>query len=239
MGRALGFTVALLAVLSGCAPSTLSPMAMRMVPGLPDGVGKRAGVRAGPRLSVPIARPEDFEGNRKPFAFPQWAVAYELELLVPLGGGTGMHVGFQGELGCEFANEACPVPVPGYGMSLGLSEYFQAGPVSVAPAVTLRGATDFGLATYGGPGSIIGVEASATLALHSEGTAVGIVPFLGVHRLVGTGRDVSATYAGAAIAGHFDIGDGQFLELSAGAGLVRMRGVPDWWVPLFGITGGP
>ncbi|NMO15062.1 hypothetical protein HPC49_08275 [Pyxidicoccus fallax] len=240
MRAATGVLGAVLALLAGCAPSTLSPMAVRLVPGNPGQVTARAGVRTGPRLSVPLQDPEHFQGNRAPFSTPQWAVAYDGDMLVPLGGGTGLHVGLQGEVGCDEVEATCPVPVPGYGLSLGLSQYLQLGDVSLAPAVVLRGATDFGFGAKGGPSSILGVEASASLALRMEGTVVGVVPFLGVHRLILTEqRTASATYGGVALAGQFDLGGGEFLELTAGTGLVRMRGVEDWWVPIFGMRGSP
>jgi hypothetical protein len=230
---------AVLAVLAGCAPTTLSPMGVRLVPGDMGRMNTRAGLRTGPRLSVPLQAPEDFKGNRSPFSTPQWSVAYDADMLVPLGGGTGLHLGFQGEVGCDEAEATCPVPLPGYGLSMGLSQYLQLGHVSLAPAVMLRGATDFGLATIGGPSSILGVEASASLAVHLDGTVVGVVPFLGAHRLILSDRTTTATYGGLALAGHFDVGGGEFLELTAGTGLVRMRGVEDWWAPIFGIRGGP
>lgn len=230
---------AVLAGLAGCAPTTLSPMGLRMVPGAPDHVTKRLGLRTGPRLSVPLQAPEDFRGNRAPFSSPQWSVAYDVDLLVPLGGGTGLDVGFQGELGCGEVELTCPIPVPGYGLSMGLSHYLQFGDMSVAPAVMLRGATDFGIGVEGGPGSVVSVEASASLGLHLDDAVVGVVPFFGVHRLVISERSESATYGGLALVGHFELGEGQFIELTSGAGLVRMRGVPPWWVPIFGIRGGP
>ncbi len=230
---------AVLAVLAGCAPTTLSPMGVRLVPGSPSHMTTRAGIRTGPRLAVPLQALEAFQGNRAPFSFPQWSVAYDADLLVPVGGGTGLHVGFQGEVGCDEVASACAVvPVPGYGLSLGMSHYFQAGDVSLAPAVMLRGATDFGLGA-GGPSSILGVEASASLAVRLDDTVLGVVPFLGVHRVVVADRSVSATYGGLALAGHFDLGGGEFVELTAGTGLVRMRGVEDWWAPIFGVRGSP
>jgi hypothetical protein len=230
---------AALTVLAGCAPTTLSPMGIRMVPGSLDHVTARAGMRTGPRLTVPLQAPEDFEGNRAPFSSPQWSVAYDADLLIPVSANTRVHVGFQGEVGCTEIEATCPVPVPGYGLSMGLSHYFQLGDVSIAPAVMLRGATDFGLATVGGPGSMMGVEASASLAVHLDDTVLGVVPFLGVHRLVISERTASATYGGLALAGHFELGDGEFIELTAGAGRVDMRGVEPWWAPIFGIRGGP
>ncbi|QSQ27207.1 hypothetical protein JY651_20830 [Pyxidicoccus parkwayensis] len=239
MRLATGMLGAVLAMLAGCAPTTLSPMAIRMVPGRPDGVTPRAGLRTGPRLSAPLQAPEDFRGNREPFSSPQWSVAYDADLLVPLGGGTGLHVGFQGELGCSEIEATCPIPLPGYGLTMGLSQYLQLGNVSVAPAVMLRGATDFGLGTLGGPGSMLGVEASVSLGVHYDDAVVGVVPFYGVHRLIVSDRNATATYGGLALTGHFDLGDGDFIELTTGGGLVRMRGVKPWWVPIFGIQGGP
>lgn len=229
-----------LALMAGCAPTTMSPMGIRLAPGAPDHVTKRTGLRTGPRLSAPLQAPDDFEGNSKPFASPQWSVAYDADVLIPVSGGTSVHLGFQGEIGCDEDIDTCPLPVPGYGLSMGLSHYLDLGEFSLAPAVVLRGATDFGLGTEGGPGSVVGAEASVSLSLKlDETSAVGLVPFLGVHRVMLGDRDISATYTGVALAGHFDVGNGQFLELTAGGGVVKMRGVPDWWAPIFGIRGGP
>ncbi|MCP3140888.1 hypothetical protein [Pyxidicoccus xibeiensis] len=230
---------AVLTGLAGCAPTTMSPMGVRLARGGAGHVTKRAGIRTGPRLSVPLQTPEEFQGNRAPFSSPQWSVAYDADLLIPVGGGTGVHVGFQGEVGCDEVEATCPVPVPGYGLSLGMSHFFQLGDVSIAPAVVLRGATDFGFASVGGPSSVLGVEASASLALHGDDAVFGVVPFIGVHRLIISDRTASATYAGVALAGQFEIGGGEFVELTAGAGRVDMRGVEPWWAPIFGIRGGP
>lgn len=228
-----------LALGAGCAPTTMSPMGIRLAPGPPDHVVKRVGLRTGPRLSAPLQEPDRFEGNRSPFASPQWSVAYDADVQLPVAGGASVHVGFQGEVGCDESEVTCPLPLPGYGLYLGLSHYLDLGGVSVAPALVLRGATDFGLATEGGPGSVLGAEASVSLAVKLDGSHLGVVPFFGVHRVMLGDRDVSATYTGLALAGQFDLGDGTFLEFTTGGGLVRMRGVPDWWAPIFGIRGGP
>ncbi|MFP2912575.1 hypothetical protein ACLESD_47690 [Pyxidicoccus sp. 3LFB2] len=230
---------AVLAVLAGCAPTTLSPMGVRLVRGDPSHTTTRAGLRTGPRLSVPLQAPEDFRGNSAPFHSPQWSVAYDADVRFPLGGGTGLHLGFQGEVGCDEVEATCPVPVPGYGLSMGLSHYFGFGDVSIAPAVTLSGATDFGLTSLGGPASVLGAEASASLGVRMDDTVVGVVPFLGVHQVIIGDQTTTATYGGMALAAHFELGNGEFLELTTGAGRVDMRGVEPWWAPIFGIRGGP
>jgi hypothetical protein len=230
--------LALLLGLTGCAPTTLSPMAVRLVPLETGEPTARIGLRTGPRLSVPLSRPEEFRGDEAPFSFPQLGLAYELELLTPLGGQAALHLGVQGEIGCA-RYLTCPMPVPGYGVSAGLSHYVGNGVFSVAPAVVLRGATDFGLFSEGGPGSILGVEASATFALHEGHTAVGLVPFCGVHRVIGAGRDTTALFFGAVIAGHFSLGGDDSLEVTAGVGRAELRGGPRWTVPLLGVRGGP
>jgi hypothetical protein len=198
----------------------------------------RVGLRTGPRLSVPLSRPDEFRGDDAPFSFPQWSLAYDAEVLVPMGGQFGMHLGFQGEVGCERGGGSCPIPVPGYGASLGLSHYVGNGTFSFAPAVVLRGASDFGLGSTGGPGSLLGVEASTTFALHEGTTALGLVPFCGVHRVLGSSTEATALYFGAVLAGHFASG-GEFLEVTAGLGRAEMRDGPRWTVPLFGLRGGP
>ncbi|NVJ21599.1 hypothetical protein HUW62_10265 [Myxococcus sp. AM011] len=229
-------------VMTACAaPSTLSPMAIRLAPGSARHVTTRGGLRTGPRLTVPLQEPESFEGNDKPFSSPQWAVAYDFDVMVPVDGPTTqLHLGFQGELGCGADTDiSCPVPVPGYGLSMGLSHHLRWGRWSLAPAFILRGATDFGLGSEGGPGSMLGVEGSLSLGVDLGGATVGVVPFFGVHRLIVSERTVSATYSGLALAGHFAMEEGSFIELTAGAGHVKVRGVEGWWVPIFGLRGGP
>lgn len=240
MRHAVSMAGLCLALVAGCAPTTMSPMGIRLTPGPPDQVMKRIGMRTGPRLSAPLQDPDDFEGSRAPFASPQWSVAYDADLLIPVGGNTSVHLGIQGEVGCAEVIDGCPLPLPGYGLSMGLSRYFDLGGAAIAPAVVLRGATDFGLATAGGPGSVLGAEASVSISVKlAEASSLGLVPFLGVHRVLLGDRETSATYTGFALAGQFDLGQGQFLELTAGGGLVKMRGVPDWWAPIFGMRGGP
>jgi hypothetical protein len=224
---------------SGCAPTTLSPMGVRLARGSPGQTTARAGLRTGPKLSVPLQTPEDFRGNSQPFHYPQWSVAYDADFLIPVSGGTGAHLGFQGEVGCDEAEVTCPLPVPGYGLSMGLSHYFELGEVSIAPAAILKGATDFGLATDGGPSSVLGAEASVSLAVRNGGIVLGVVPFYGVHRLILGERTTTATYAGLALAAQFDLGNSEFLELTAGAGRVDSRDVEPWWAPIFGIRGSP
>lgn len=236
---AVSVGLAALASLAGCAPTTLSPMAMRLAPLEPQGMTTRLGFRSGPRLSVPISRPREFRGDDAPFSFPQWAVAYDAQFLAPLGEQFALHLGLQGELGCGYHGSSCPVPVPGYGASVGFSQYVPLGPLSVAPAVMLRGATDFGFGSLGGPGSLLGAEASLSLALHDGDTSVGLVPFCGVHRVIGDRGDTSALYFGAVLAGHFSLGGGDALELSAGLGRVRMDNGPSWTVPLLGLSATP
>lgn len=234
---ARGTACLVLVGLAGCAPTTLSPMAVRLAPLEPDDVTARVGFRSGPRLSVPLSQPRNFHGDDAPFSAPQWAFAYDGQFLVPMGESFALHLGLQAEVGCS--SRACPVPVPGYGVSLGLSQYIPMGPLSVAPAVMVNGATDFGLGVVGGPGSQVGAEASVTLALHDGSTSVGFAPFCGVHRVLGARGDTSALYFGAVIAGRFSLGVGDAVEVSMGLGRVQMERGPGWTVPLLGITGDP
>lgn len=226
-----------LAGLAGCAPTTLSPMAMRLAPLEPGGTAGSVGFRSGPRLSVPVSQPRNFHGDAAPFSAPQWGLAYDAQLLAPLSEQFALHLGFQAELSCTYSG--CPLPIPGYGVSLGLSQYVSLGPLSIAPAVMLKGATDFGLGVVGGPGSQVGAEASLSLALHDGSTSVGLVPFCGVHRVLGERGSASALYFGAVIAGHFSLGVGDAVELSMGLGRVRMDRGPAWTVPLLGLSGTP
>lgn len=228
--------LALLAGLTGCAPTTLSPMALRLAPLEPGTSHDRVGIHSGPRLAVPLSRPQNFHGDDAPFSIPQWAFAYDVQHLEPLGNQFALHLGFQAEIGCTY--HSCPVPVPGFGVSTGLSHYVPLGVLSVAPAVMLHGATDFGLGVVGGPGSQVGAEASLTLGLHDGTTAVGFTPFCGVHRVFGTRGDTLALYFGTVISGHFSLGGDDALELSTGLGRVEMERGPSWTVPIFGLSGG-
>jgi hypothetical protein len=227
-----------LASLAGCAPTTMSPMVMRLGPGNPRDNFFQAGLRAGPRLSAPIAArsssddSDNFAGNHSSFSTRQWSMAYDLSLTQPLSEKLSLHVGGQGEI-------YYPLPLPGYGLYAGLSSWYGTQSFGVAPAIVVRGATDFGINTRGGPGSIVGVETSASFYLSPEKrVAVGLVPFLGVHEVFSHGEQRATLYYGGTMVMQLPLGSTDALEFSGGFGRVKQSGGVSWNTPLFGARWG-
>lgn len=228
--------VAALASLVGCAPSTMSPMVMRLGPGQPNTSIFHGGLRAGPRLSAPLAARTDpneiqtqFVGDKASFSPEQWSLTYDLALTKPLSEKLALHVGVQGEF-------YYPVPLPGYGLYGGLSSWYGTPNVGVAPALVVRGATDFGLSTKGGPGSIVGAEASSTFYFCTEDrVGVGLVPFLGIHEVFSREQSHNTLlYYGGAVVMQLPLGASDRIELSAGAGRAKEKGGVSWNVPILG-----
>jgi hypothetical protein len=175
---------AALAALAGCAPTAMGPMVMRLGPGAPDTNLAQLGVRTGPRLSAPLAGNEPFisdserfRGDDASFSTQQWGMALDAAVTWPLSERLHLHTGFQGEL-------FLPLPIPGYGLYAGASYYVGSERLGLAPAVALRGATDFGIGTRGGPGSMFGAEASCAFTLQpEENVSLGVVPFFAWHTM--------------------------------------------------------
>jgi hypothetical protein len=233
-GLALAALVAL-AALAGCAPTTMGPMVMRLGPGHPDSTTLHGGIRSGPRLTAPIAArttldstEANFSGNSSPFSTRQWSMAYDFALTKPLGESVAMHLGVQGEI-------YYPLPLPGYGLYGGVSSWFGSREVGVAPALVIRGASDFGIDTRGGPGSMFGAEASATLYFCPEPkVSLGLVPFFGVHQIYNRGESATALYYGGALVFQLPLGRVDRLELSGGFGRADVSGEASWNVPIMG-----
>src|SRR5206468_3331378 len=129
---------------AACAPTTISPSIIRYGPLEPEkGGGTTLGLRTGPRLSTALAPVGSATlDTNDAWAFPQWSLAYDLAFLKPIDERTAMHFGAQGEF-------YYPFPLPAYGVYVGVSHARQAGPLSIAPALCVRGATDFGLSSIG------------------------------------------------------------------------------------------
>jgi hypothetical protein len=227
--------VALLAALTGCAPTTMSPMVMRLGPGPANETTLHGGVRSGPRLTAPLAARTTldstesiFAGNAEPFSTRQWSMAYDIALTKPMSETLSMHLGVQGEI-------YYPLPLPGYGLYGGLSGWYGSRELGVAPALVLRGATDFGIDTRGGPGSMFGAEASAALYFCPDPkVSLGLVPFLGVHQVFNRGENATALYYGGAMVIQIPIGRVDKVELSGGFGRADVTGEASWNVPIMG-----
>jgi len=226
---------ALLAALAGCAPTTMGPMVMRLGPGPAGETVLHGGIRSGPRLTAPIAARTTFDpteslfaGNAEPFSTRQWSMAYDFALTKPVSDTVAMHLGVQGEI-------YYPLPLPGYGVYGGLSGWYGSRELGVAPALVLRGASDFGIDTRGGPGSMLGAEASATLYFCPEPrVSLGIVPFFGVHQVFNQSEQATALYYGGALVFQLPIGRLDKVELSGGFGRADVTGEASWNVPIMG-----
>jgi hypothetical protein len=212
-------------------------MVMRMGPGHPDNTLIQAGLRSGPRLSTPLAAKvrsdQPFSGNSNIFSTQQWSVAYDLSLQKPLTEKLALHLGVNGEV-------YYPLPLPGYGLYMGLSSWYGTPKLGIAPALVLRGASDFGIETRGGPGHMVGVESSAAFYFSPEDrVCLGFVPFLGVHQVISL-QDQSATtlYYGGALVMQLPLGRKDQLEFSGGFGQVKTPGEDSWNAPILGARWG-
>ncbi|HYI02506.1 hypothetical protein [Hyalangium sp.] len=232
--------LAALALLAGCAPATLSPMVMRLGPGHPQESLIHAGLRSGPRMSAPLAAQtsfdpaeQNFSGDRASFSPRQWSVSYDFAVQKPLDEKLALHLGLNGEI-------YYPLPLPGYGVYVGLSSWYGTPTLGIAPSIVLRGATDFGLDTRGGPGSIIGAETSVALYFSPEDrVSVGVVPFLGIHQVFASqGLNATTLHYGGALVMRLPLGKADQIEMSGGSGRVKASGAEGWNAPILGVRWG-
>ncbi|ATB48638.1 hypothetical protein [Corallococcus macrosporus] len=226
--------------LAGCAPTAMGPMVMRLGPGAPDRNILQLGMRSGPRLSAPIAGTQPdlgtggrFQGNESSFSTQQWGMAFDGALTVPLSERLHLHTGVQGEM-------FLPVPLPAYGVYAGASYYVGSRHLGLAPALSLRGATDFGLMTSrGGPGSLFGAEVSCAFTMQPEkNVSIGLVPFASWHTVSSVGQNAQALYYGGVVAARISWGGLNDLELSGGFGRAKVGKGVSWNVPIMGARGG-
>ncbi|RKH46160.1 hypothetical protein D7X55_10510 [Corallococcus sp. AB049A] len=223
-------------VLAGCTPTTAGPMVMRMGPGLPQENFFQLGLRAGPRLNAPqlSERGENgtFHGDAKPFHNDQWGIDIDGSVTVPVSDRLSWHVGLQGEF--------VGLPVPGYGVYSGVSYYAGSERLGLAPALSVRGASDFGLGETDSTSSLFGVEATCAFTVQPEpGMSLGLVPFISVNQsLVNPGSQVTTYFYGAVVAAQLKFGGTRTkLELSGGFGRAH-SGDTHWNAPVVGARGG-
>ncbi len=230
---------AALCALAGCAPTTAGPMVMRMGPGSTTERLLQVGARTGPRLSAPIdgtrpgtAQPDTFRGNDASFSTQQWGIALDAAMTFPVGERLHLHTGFQGEF-------FLPLPLPGYGVYAGASYYWGTEQFGVGPAVTVRGATDFGIDTRGGSGSMLGTEVSCALTFQPEkDVSLGLVPFFALNGVRSEGASSSSIYYGGVLAARLSFGWLDSLEISGGFGRAKVGSSQTWNVPIMGVRGG-
>lgn len=224
----------LVAVLfAGCAPTTMSPAILRTGAGDPTRVRTTLGMQTGPRLSAPYSGTSGlpFMGDANSFAIPQFSFAYDLDFEKAITREFSAHFGAQGEF-------YYPLPLPGYGLYGGMSYRQGWGSFSIAPALSLSGATDFGIGFLGGPGTIAGLEVSTHLAYQTEdGVLLGVAPFAGVHRVFATGADQPSFFTGFVLVLHLERPTGA-VQAVGGFGRVFTPDQPSWNVPIAGFRGG-
>ncbi|MHA7630632.1 hypothetical protein [Corallococcus sp. M7] len=227
---------AVMGVLAGCTPTTAGPMVMRLGPSVPKQNFFQLGLRAGPRLNAPqlSERGENgtFQGDAKPFHNDQWGINIDGSVTVPVSERLSWHVGLQGEF--------VGLPVPGYGVYSGMSYYIGSEKLGLAPALSFRGASDFGLGETDSTSSLFGVEATCAFTVQPEpGMSLGLVPFYSVQQsLVNPGSQVTTHFYGAVVAAQLKFGESRTkLELSGGFGRAH-SGDTSWNAPLAGVRGG-
>ncbi|RKH90929.1 hypothetical protein D7Y21_04840 [Corallococcus sp. AB045] len=243
---------AVMGVLAGCTPTTAGPMVMRLGPGVPQQNFFQLGLRAGPRLNAPQLSErganDPFQGDAKPFQNEQWGIDIDGSVTVPVSDRLSWHLGLQGEF--------VGLPVPAYGVYTGLSYYIGSERLGLAPALSVRGASDFGLGnddnqsgvfgdgngTVFGPAtsSLFGVEATCAFTVQPEpGMSLGLVPFFSVQQsLVNPGSQVTTHFYGAVVAAQLKFGESRTkLELSGGFGRAH-SGDTSWNAPVMGARGG-
>lgn len=233
MRRIAGLLLLFGSLLAGCAPISMSPNIMRLGTPVAGTFGGGVGLRSGPRTMTPLAaegRPGvDFHGDASPFAIPQWSVSYDFFGSYAIDHAWELHLGGQGEL-------AFPLPIPGYGLYAGVSRRFGLGAFAITPALSLRGASDFGFGSaLGGPGAVAGAELSTAFVLEADPKLrLAFVPFFQGQNVWSLGQMTRGMYVGGVVAARVDYGI-EGLEFSAGFGRVFLEEAPDWNAPIFGI----
>lgn len=223
---------ALLALLGcACAPTALAPSVIRL--GRPPlAVNEepktelRFGLRSSPRIATAEAQlgTSSFAGTDDAFHSPPWSIAWDFQVGVPLNRVLQLHAG----LGTEVLYG---IPFPALSLMLGVSALWNVGPLGIAPALSVRGGTDFGLAFTGPSGSIVAFDFSPTLSgTGDSATWLGLTPFVQGGWSFSARTDVRWLFAGAVVAMKFNR-----LELSAGFGRAFFPDGRAWTVPLVGL----
>ncbi len=214
-------------VLGACAPTSLAPSIIRYEPLNAEEPEHRLSIRSGPRLASALtslsASTLDTEvGTPTP---PELGVALEYQRTQPVGQGFALHAGVQAEL-FYF------LPSPGLGLMGGISWRKQFGTVSIAPAIALRGASDFGISTATPSGSFISGDLGLSISAAEGDTArLGVTPFLSVVQSFRATMD-TVFFVGAMLFARF-----RSFELLVGFGRIYTGGVA-WNVPLLGVRAG-
>ena len=214
--------------LCACAPTSLAPSIIRYEPLDATEPEHRLGLRSGPRLSASIVKQQS--GTLDPevgtLGPPEVGLSLEYQRTQPFAGGFAAHLGVQAEI-------FYAVPLPGLGLMAGLSYRKQIGNVSIAPALAVHGATDFGIATATVSGSFVGGDFGLSIsAAESDVARIGVTPFVSVWQSFQGGTSQTVFFPGAMVFARF-----RSVELLAGFGRVYTGGAA-WNVPLLGVRAG-
>ncbi len=94
-------------------------------------------------------------------------------------------------------------------------------------------------AMLGGPGGMFGAELSTSLSYSpEEGISLGLVPFLGIHRVISGEESANALYFGGVVAISLPVSALDRVEVSGGFGHVKVRDAPGWIAPIMGVREG-
>lgn len=215
-------TAWLLVVFGGCATTSVAPTVVRFEPFNPSTNRSELamGIRTGPRLPVALGARSvgSWAGADDSLDPTKLGLAYDLSVTLPTTSPLAFHLSAQAEF-------AFPLPFPGIGVGAGASYLLRTGRFSFAPAVGLRGATDFGIGSItSGQGAtsatVVGIDLSATFSVRASDEAkVGLVPFVSVQKpLTFDDRYPAVWYAGGMMAMRF-----ARVEVMAGFGRVFDR----------------
>jgi len=225
-----------LALLAGCAPTSLAPSIIRLPPYDAGKREVRLGVRSGPRLSAAISNMDRglFNGDGGDLDVPNWSLAYDLSFTWPMNDVLALHAGGEGEF-------YYPIPVPAVGGWGGVSALWRKGRFGFAPALAVRLNTTLGLApapffnaNSPGTGELVSADASCTLsAVGDELSRVALSPFVSVSYLPGHATPGPVWYVGGVFV--FRV---KKAEVLGGVARVILPDGRNWNVPLVGLRAG-
>jgi hypothetical protein len=216
---------------AGCASTSLAPSIIRFAPPSSslDPVGVNLGLRTGPRLAN-VLQPNTgsvLGATNSGSSFDlrnNLGLMWDLDVVVRTRSPIAFHLGAQAEFGY-------PIPVPGFGLFAGVSAALTKGQLTVAPALAIRGATDFGLAGItGASGSYLAADVCVTLSVRAlDDVRLALVPFFSVQQPASRVTLPFSLYAGGMVVARFGS-----IEAMAGFGRV-FADAQSFNVPLMGL----
>lgn len=214
---------------SACGPTSLVPGIVRVDP-LQRSLARESefsiGVRTGPRVAQNLAQQavHTFDPELGASTPPGLGAAIDAQFLKPIGDtGLAAHVGAQAEV-------LYAIPAPALGLMAGLSWLGRAGALSLAPALAVHAAADFGWASLSASATLIGGDASIAVAFHEgDVAAFGLAPFCSITDSISGGAQQLVVMPGF-------LAFLRFLHVELSFGLVRVFAEHGTWnAPLLGV----